>query len=185
MHSFPERKQSDYIRIYRDVISAEDCEKAISMIEGADHELLVSERKRSKKRFWVYYIEDSTFEMQMNMMFENVYHMYRYDMNLTVLPPHPNFGHVKIKRYDKGSDDRFLPHVDVTGGINNQRYLAMLLYLNDVDEGGETIFECLDEPIKPERGKCVVFPPLWLYKHQALPAISHSKYSIQTYARYK
>ena len=63
------------------------------------------------------------------------------------------------------------------------RVLTWMVYLNDVDEGGETVFFD-DFTIKPKAGKMVIFPPLWLYPHAGLPALSHDKYLLSTYTHY-
>ena len=46
----------------------------------------------------------------------------------------------RIKKYEVGGVDRFDEHVDVIDHKSAKRCLAMLFYLNDVDEGGKTIF---------------------------------------------
>jgi prolyl 4-hydroxylase len=59
-----------------------------------------------------------------------------------------------------------------------QRVGTCLIYLNDVEEGGETHFPLLDLSIRPEAGKLVVFFPAELdgrldekALHAALPAV--------------
>jgi hypothetical protein len=56
-------------------------------------------------------------------------------------------------------------------------------YLNDVEEGGETVFEGFI--IKPKIGSMLVFPPLWLFPHRGNPPISNTKYILSTYLHYK
>lgn len=186
MNFFPERKQSEYIRVYEDFLTPEECQYAIDFIEDSPQERLDYLRNAGNGTFWVNYITDDHFHAQLRHKFHNLYERYRDDLQLEwQLPEEPNLAHVKVKRYDKGTTDRFSPHVDVASANDNQRYVAFLCYLNDVEEGGETQFECLEKPVRAEAGKCIVFPPLWLFKHQGMPAISHHKYSMQTYARYK
>jgi hypothetical protein len=56
-------------------------------------------------------------------------------------------------------------------------------YLNDVDNGGETVFEELF--IRPKLGTMIVFPPLWMFPHRGNPPISNLKYIMSTYLHYK
>jgi len=49
-----------------------------------------------------------------------------------------------IKRYRPAAQDQFPPHVDVTNANTMHRMLALVLYLNNVAEGGETAFTKLD-----------------------------------------
>ncbi|BCU94503.1 MAG: hypothetical protein CM15mV5_1640 [uncultured marine virus] len=46
----------------------------------------------------------------------------------------------RIKKYTKNTEDQFAPHVDVGDHASAKRFLAFLVYLNDVEEGGETNF---------------------------------------------
>lgn len=187
MNFFPEKKQSDYIKIYENVLSPEDCKKAIKIIEEVSIEDLKVMRKKQGMDFWVHYVDDSDLEFskQLDSMFLDLYKRYIKDLDISPqVPTDPNFSRVKVKRYDKKSGDCFPPHVDVMDEISSRRYVAMLLYLNDVEEGGETVFECMDEPIKPKVGRCAVFPPLWMFRHKGRPAFSENKYSMQVYARY-
>ena len=71
-------------------------------------------------------------------------------------------------------------HVDRASGV---RILTVFLYLNDVEEGGETVFDNLE--IKPKQGTLVVFPPLWMFPHRGNPPISGTKYLLSTYLHYK
>lgn len=67
-----------------------------------------------------------------------------------------------------------------------QRLKTALLYLNDVEEGGETEFPMVDVTVKPKRGSLVVFQnidteaadiPLHGSMHAALPVISGFKWA--------
>ena len=53
----------------------------------------------------------------------------------------------------------------------------------DIDEGGETTFESVT--IKPEQGKLLVFPPLWMFPHRGEPPVSNTKYILSTYLHYR
>lgn len=89
---------------------------------------------------------------------------------------------LKIKKYfDK--NDEFDTHVDVADYATARRFLSFMFYLNDVDDGGETKFSSLS--IKPEKGKLVIFPPLWMFPHRGEPPLKGSKYIMSTYLHYK
>jgi len=59
-----------------------------------------------------------------------------------------------IRVYYK-NDGYFLEHVDQSAGPNVTRVFGIVLYLNDVDEGGETDFVDLGISVKPESGKLI------------------------------
>lgn len=89
----------------------------------------------------------------------------------------------RVKKYQKGTDDRFDKHVDVGDHASARRFLSMFWYLNDVSEGGETVFDN-GPTIKPKEGRLVMFPPLWLYPHQGKRTISDDKFIVSSYTHY-
>ena len=58
----------------------------------------------------------------------------------------------RIKKYEVGGVDRFDEHVDVIDHKSAKRCLAMLFYLNDVEEGGKTIFPYHHKEFTPVKG---------------------------------
>jgi len=100
-----------------------------------------------------------------------------------VFPKQHAFEEFRIKRYTPGGIDRFDTHVDVIDHATSRRYLSFMWYLNDVENGGNTVFK--DVTIKPKTGSLLVFPPLWMYPHKGEPPISGEKYIISTYLHYK
>lgn len=60
-------------------------------------------------------------------------------------------------------------------GMN--RCVSALVYLNDVEEGGETVFPEFDFWVKPEKGKLVIFPSNYIYRHAAMKPKSNVKYA--------
>tara|TARA_R100001509_G_scaffold150327_1_gene109184 strand:- start:452 stop:1003 length:552 start_codon:yes stop_codon:yes gene_type:complete len=90
------------------------------------------------------------------------------------------FEGTNMKKYVGGTDDMYKRHADV-GSINtSQRFLAMLFYLNDDFEGGETIFYP-EMSIRPKKGSVVVFPPYWIFPHEGTPVITGEKYIMSNY----
>ena len=64
---------------------------------------------------------------------------------------------------------------------NNRRMFATMLYLNDVEEGGETEFLYQSLRIKPERGKFLIWPAQWMHTHRGNPPLSGEKYIITSW----
>jgi len=58
----------------------------------------------------------------------------------------------------------------------SHRIITYLWYLNDVEEGGETLFH--NFKIKPKTGSLLLFPATWTYKHSGAMPISNDKYII-------
>ena len=58
----------------------------------------------------------------------------------------------------------------------NQRSLVWTLYLNDVEEGGETEFLDIPFRFKPKQGSILIFPAFSTHFHRGNPPLSGSKY---------
>lgn len=59
-----------------------------------------------------------------------------------------------------------------------RRLLTYILYLNDVEEGGETEFLYLHKRIKPKAGTFVLFPAAFTHTHRGNPPLSNTKYVV-------
>ena len=90
----------------------------------------------------------------------------------------------RIKKYEVGGVDRFDEHVDVIDHKSAKRCLAMLFYLNDVEEGGKTIFPYHHKEFTPVKGSVIIFPPTWEYPHLGEPPVSNPKYIMSSYLHY-
>lgn len=80
-----------------------------------------------------------------------------------------------IRVYEKNTG-YFKPHFDQNAGGTVKRIFAIIMYLNDVYEGGETEFPHYDIKVKPEKGKVLIFPCSYLFPHQGNMPLSDDKY---------
>jgi hypothetical protein len=64
------------------------------------------------------------------------------------------------------------------------RYLAYTVYLNTVEEGGETEFLYQKQRLKPEAGTLAIWPAAWTHVHRGNPPLSGSKYIITTWEEF-
>ena len=84
-----------------------------------------------------------------------------------------------INKYECKNEGKYDYHIDryLTKGIDQERHITFIWYLNDVDEGGETEMRG-NLRIKPESGKLLLFPSTWTYPHCSRKTISNDKYVI-------
>ena len=75
-------------------------------------------------------------------------------------------GAFNIQKYKVGGHYKAL-HAERTNGSNMNRVLAWMTYLNDVNNGGETVFPYVDAIHRPERGKTLIWPAEWTHAHFA------------------
>jgi hypothetical protein len=88
------------------------------------------------------------------------------------------FETLMVQRYESNKG-RYVYHNDGSFEPKEKRHrvLTYIWYLNDVEEGGETLFWD-NYKIKPEKGKLVLFPAAWNFPHSGLMPISNDKYII-------
>jgi hypothetical protein len=67
-----------------------------------------------------------------------------------------------------------------TSGVD-KRLLAFVVYLNTVEEGGETYFRYQNVSVKPVKGSVAIFPTSWTHPHQAMMPISNHKLIISSF----
>ena len=66
-----------------------------------------------------------------------------------------------------------------------KRVLAYTIYLNTVEEGGETEFLYQSQRVKPIKGRVVIWPANFPYVHRGNPPLSGEKYIVTSWINYK
>jgi len=126
-------------------------------------------------------LSDDSFLGFFRARFDLALDRYNQDVGLEIpVPNSPKTADLILKRYRAGTDEQFQPHFDSIHEVAN-RYLVLLWYLNDVEQGGETAFRQLDVTVTARTGRLLVFPPYWMFQHAGLPPVSGDKYIISTY----
>ena len=187
------------IRVYDDVIDKDSCNLLIGKFETNEeqHETVYEEDGDEKIAFkqlqMVKFEEWKSIQEGMLEVFQDYIMAYINDCKIAPKQWPQTYGYeaIRMKRYLNNNYDRFDPHVDVMNQETSRRFLSFFIYLNDVDEGGETEFISINKPgtyiplkIEPRRGRLLMFPPLWMYYHAGLKPVSNSKYLINSYCHY-
>lgn len=189
MNSPPGRRDlHHYLRVYDDAFDANLCAQLIASFEG------LARFQRGNGRGVRAGLDDSAWtELDISPLsdpgfkgflltrIQEALVRYNADIGLSIpVPPSPHIAELVIKRYRPGHDERFQLHFDSINEVAN-RYLVFLWYLNDVAEGGETRFPDIDVTVHPRAGRLLMFPPYWMYQHEAPPPRSGDKYILSTY----
>ena len=66
----------------------------------------------------------------------------------------------------------------------SDRILAFTLYLNDVEEGGETEFLYQKRRVKPKKSRCVIWPSGLTHIHRGNPPLSGDKYILTGWVQF-
>ncbi len=179
---------SDYVRVYDNSMPAELCHELQLRFESdtAHH----VERNNEIMQFTEVNIVQADWFLEPIMKLALEYRrQYWIDcgINDLMINPKHSWEEIRMKRYLKGTDEQFRPHNDVWDLQTSRRFLVYFWYLNDVDEGGETVFYRLEKPlsVKPRQGRLIMFPVTWQYLHAGLTPISQDKYIIGGYLHYE
>jgi len=114
---------------------------------------------------------------EFNTIFWETYRRYAEEFeSLKDLDPHYLYDS-KIQKTNPGQGYHVW-HCEQGGPHTAKRILAFILYLNDVEEGGETEFLYQRKRVKPETGTLVIFPAAFTHLHRGNPPISGVKYII-------
>ena len=63
----------------------------------------------------------------------------------------------------------------------DQQSSVVQLYLNTVEEGGETEFLYINKRIKAQQGRLIIFPAGFTHTHRGNPPIGQDKYIVSTW----
>lgn len=92
-----------------------------------------------------------------------------------------------VLRYEPRTDgppDHFHEHADSWHIGTATRQISVVGYLNDVDEGGETVFPHWGIAQRPTRGTVLLFPASFAFSHLARPPVSNTKIAIVTWLHF-
>ena len=198
---FPKKLLDEFaqsnLMIYNWAMPPEDCEMIIKKFEQVVKydKTQVDEFKTGRKNFTEIDIDkygDSDFWKEPKKKFVAMMEKYKLEFmkNLNIkdldFPPVIDMENIRIKKYMPNDEDQFKVHVDVVRSMGDsaKRFLVFILYLNDVEDGGHTMFPKPNIWVKPRAGRLLVFPPFWTHPHAGLKPLSGPKYVMMSYLHY-
>lgn len=95
---------------------------------------------------------------------------------------------INAQKYDQGMGNYGYWHSEIfpQPGANDalHRLLLFIIYLNDVEEGGETDFFYQNKSVKPKAGSMVIAPCGFTHTHRGNIPISSDKYVLTSWMMY-
>ena len=177
------RRLSELVKVYDDVLPGDVCDRMTRVFDQSA-QLATHRLSKGFKSFDELLIDGSPDWLQYELLLERQKDQWlkRYQLDCPGIFPETH-GHeaFRIKRYDPARQDDFREHVDCYDLESSKRFLVCFWYLNDVEQGGETVFTRLKIKVRPRRGRLIMFPPYWMFEHEGLPPVSGYKYIISTY----
>jgi hypothetical protein len=183
----------NFIGIYDNYITEEECNKAIELFEN---------ESAFKKTLTRVQFENASFkEKKDEQFFANAANLkiwwsqlkpmvYNFDMAFKHYCQHTGANeHFEEFHYSTIKIQKTLPtegyhvwHVEHGRGYENEpRVFAWSIYLNDVEEGGETEFLNQSVRVKPKIGRIVIWPASFPFVHRGNPPLSGKKYIITSW----
>jgi hypothetical protein len=184
----------NFIGVYDNYITEEECNKAIKLFEDQDNFNRTVNRIGGEKASILQKQDQQFFASPNNI------DIWWSDLKPMML----NFD-IAWKHYVKntGADDAYgvpfhftnlkiqktLPtegyhvwHIEHGQGYDNEaRAFVFSIYLNDVEEGGETEFLHFSKRVKPKAGRIVIWPAAFPYLHRGNPPLSGEKYILTSW----
>ena len=92
----------------------------------------------------------------------------------------------QVLHYSSDPENRqfYKPHVDADYTGERTRDFSAVLYLNTVEEGGDTVFNYFGAGVRPVEGRIIFFPANYVYMHEALPPVSGDKFAVVTWFQF-
>jgi hypothetical protein len=184
----------DFIGIFHDVATKEECNKIIEHFNNVDDLNLTVSRKefekinsifKDNKIYYMVNENDSLLTcVNQNILkgfinnLSKVYEIYKkkYDV-MNNLGMHKLNSDVKIQKTIPG-EGYHVWHCENATVDSSRKVLLCMMYLNDIKEGGETEFLYQSLRIPPKAGTIVICPAYFTHTHRGNPPLKGIKYMI-------
>lgn len=188
-------ENKDFIMVWDDVFSTEMCKQVQEHFEYAKSMGLTYSRQQVENVPSVIKKDDTYFPMdeqieELQIANSQIFGQLRNTLQIAVM--HYTQEYAGLNGMQFAFNTFRLQKTPVGGGYhawhheksNNEniyRMLAVILYLNDIDEGGETEFLHQHKRIKAKAGRLAIWPAGFTHTHRGNPPISNEKYIITTW----
>ena len=183
---------NDFIAITDNFYTKEQCEEYINFIEHyVNHGLIVKEDEKfhDRNHFTMNFNNDVEFDL---LAGDNLSLKFLPSISKPVneyLKEFSTLGMQKLLIYD--TKVKKIPigggfhgwHYENSGLQVSSRKLVIQLYLNTVEEGGETEFLYINKRVKSKQGRLIIFPAAFTHTHRGNPPIGQDKYIVSTWAK--
>lgn len=156
----------DFIGIYENVIHPDFCDWLVNYIDNSQHVGLRNE----------FHVQDR--QVCLDTFSPNEAQAFMSNVNACLMsytkkyPYLSNFNYVSsltLLQKTNPKEGYHLFHSENADWNLANRTIAWMVYLNDVEKGGETEFLYQDVKVKPEKGKVVIWPGSYTHLHRGNP----------------
>jgi hypothetical protein len=185
---------NNFIGVYDNYITKEECDKAIKLYEDQNKfnntvNRINAERspilRKQDQQFFAGSHNIDLWWQELKSMILNFEISFKHYVENTGaqdaygVPFH--FTNLKIQK-TLPTEGYHVWHIEHGEGYHNEaRAFVFSIYLNDVEEGGETEFLNFSKRVKPKTGRIVIWPAGFPYVHRGNPPLSGEKYIITSW----
>ena len=184
----------NFIGVYDNYITKEDCNKAIRLYEEQDkfnntiNRIGGEKASITEKQDQQYFAHGGNIDVwweelkPMMVNFDLAWNHYLKNVGADDCYRVPfHFTCLKIQK-TLPTEGYHVWHIEHGKGFDNEpRAFVFSIYLNDVEEGGETEFLHFSKRTKPKTGRIVIWPAGFPYLHRGNPPLSGEKYILTSW----
>lgn len=178
----------DFIEVYDNAFTTDQCKQIIDTINELEKNSLLFQNKNLKHTI-----------DQKEINFHHYYDLLAWsNVGEHFFPTLKNYIDNYISTYSILDEQKFLFYdikakkIPIGGGfhgwhfeaadpISSSRALVVQLYLNTIEEGGETEFLYINKRVSAVEGRLIIFPGSFTHTHRGNPPIGQEKYIITTW----
>lgn len=189
----------EHVGVFCDVFTDRECSDIISFFENRKIAGECFSRQQENPNTPKLEKDDQTFKITgmsencfrqvpffetLNRKMQQCYSLYteKYDM-LRYVAKHRVCNTIRIQKTEIGGGYHTW-HCESTSMQTSHRIAAWSLYLNDVEDGGETEFLYQSLRVKPKRGTVNIFPASFTHVHRGNPPLSGEKYIVTSWIEF-
>jgi hypothetical protein len=188
--------RDDHIGVFDNFFGEKLCNDYIKYYEELDKSGFIKIRQKEKPHVSKIYIDDSGTDLivpdmydfgnfnityhaaQFNAIFwSEVYSKYVKKYEILNFYDGHNIFSIRLQKTKIGQGYHTF-HVESNTNHSKNRIAVFMLYLNDVEEGGETEFLYQKTRFKPKKDRLLIWPSTYTYLHRGNPPLSNDKYII-------
>jgi hypothetical protein len=185
-------ENDDFILVVENAVPPEVCERYIDFFKIMDKRQQSYAREKSNPETTKLQIDDKAIDLTQDTILRDLSianitqefdgffwtNCYRpYVEKYSVLKDYVSHKiyRIKIQRTLPGQGYHAWHTENMTREVSN-RLMTFIVYLNDVEEGGETEFLYQHKRVKPKTGTCVLWPTTYTHPHRGNPPLKGEKY---------
>jgi hypothetical protein len=190
---------NDFIGIYDNVLSKENCRaiidyfeyiKKFNLVKNYDQYSL-SPAHEFRKDETVFILEPEAIHIdkaqplvrEFASTFWKCYEDYTKEFSILRSVAEHGFFMLRLQKTNPGGGFHSW-HFENIDQVTSSRVITFMLYLNTIEDGGETEFLYLHKREKPVEGRLIIWPSSFTHTHRGNPPLVNSKYILTGWLNY-